>query len=180
MPHGYVKLADFGFAKVLQPGTQTYTVCGTPQYMAPEVILTKGHRFAVDWWALGVLIYEMLFGQGPFADADAMSTFKRVLAGKIFFPETTVFHEHAKHLVKKLLSQKVSERIGNQRNGATDVLTHKWFTLSVQEVANQSLYPPYKPDMSGVDDLSHYPSYPEGIEKAAPTVLALRDPFINW
>ncbi|MFO0131773.1 MAG: protein kinase domain-containing protein [bacterium] len=57
---GYLKLTDFGFAKVVL--TRTYTLCGTPEYIAPEILLNKGHGKAVDWWALGILIYEMIHG----------------------------------------------------------------------------------------------------------------------
>jgi len=57
---GYLKLTDFGFAKVVL--TRTYTLCGTPEYIAPEILLNKGHGKDVDWWALGILIYEMIHG----------------------------------------------------------------------------------------------------------------------
>lgn len=66
MSNGSIKLGDFGFIKKLKQGERTYTVCGTPQYIAPEIIEGKGYTKNVDWWALGVLIYEMLSGQAPF------------------------------------------------------------------------------------------------------------------
>lgn len=67
---GYLKLTDFGFAKVVE--TRTYTLCGTPEYLAPEVLLNKGHGKPVDWWTLGILTYEMIAGIDPFNDADPM------------------------------------------------------------------------------------------------------------
>ena len=69
---GYLRLTDFGFAKALQPGERAYTVCGTPDYLAPEMIKNEGHGVAVDWWALGVLIFEMLVGYPPFFDEDPL------------------------------------------------------------------------------------------------------------
>ena len=69
--NGYLKLTDFGFAKQLE-NEKTYTLCGTPEYLAPEIILNKGHGKAVDWWTLGILLYEMLVGIDPFSDDDPM------------------------------------------------------------------------------------------------------------
>lgn len=82
---GYLKLTDFGFAK-LCPG-RTYTFCGTPDYLAPEIILNKGHGKAVDWWTFGVLLYEMLTGFTPFTDEDPMASYQKILEAKVGFPE---------------------------------------------------------------------------------------------
>lgn len=70
---GYLKLTDFGFAK--QCDSRTYTLCGTPEYLAPEILLNKGHGKPVDWWCLGILIYEMLAGIDPFNDEDPMAIY---------------------------------------------------------------------------------------------------------
>eukprot|EP00362_Geleiidae_sp_MMETSP1317_P001366 CAMPEP_0201283840 /NCGR_PEP_ID=MMETSP1317-20130820/50897_1 /ASSEMBLY_ACC=CAM_ASM_000770 /TAXON_ID=187299 /ORGANISM="Undescribed Undescribed, Strain Undescribed" /LENGTH=153 /DNA_ID=CAMNT_0047601591 /DNA_START=201 /DNA_END=662 /DNA_ORIENTATION=- len=70
---GYLKLTDFGFAKVVE--SRTYTLCGTPEYLAPEILLNKGHGKPVDWWTLGILIYEMLAGIDPFTDEDPMAIY---------------------------------------------------------------------------------------------------------
>ena len=67
---GYIKITDFGFAKKLPAGSKTYTLCGTPEYLAPEVILQQGHDSAADWWTLGILIYELVAGMPPFYDKD--------------------------------------------------------------------------------------------------------------
>lgn len=78
---GHIKLVDFGFAKRLgrdgdKPG-ETYTLCGTPEYLAPEVIQNKGHTTAVDWWALGILLYEFLTGYPPFWHQNPMEIYKQ-------------------------------------------------------------------------------------------------------
>merc|ERR1711937_507945 len=95
---GYIKITDFGFAK--RVAFKTYTLCGTPEYIAPEVLLNKGHGKGVDWWTLGILVYEMLAGQPPFVDDDPMGIYQQILAGKISFPR--FFDRSAKSLIKKL------------------------------------------------------------------------------
>ena len=70
---GYLKLTDFGFAKVVDG--RTYTLCGTPEYLAPEILLNKGHGKPVDWWTLGILTYEMIAGIDPFTDEDPMAIY---------------------------------------------------------------------------------------------------------
>lgn len=82
---GYLKLADFSFAKVVEG--KTYTLCGTPEYLAPEVILNQGHCRGVDWWTLGILIYEMSVGIDPFTDEDPMIIYQNILKGRIRFPK---------------------------------------------------------------------------------------------
>ena len=75
---GYVKLVDFGLAKQLLSG-KTWTLCGTPDYLAPEIILNEGHDLAVDYWALGVLVYEMVVGTPPFYAEDPMEVYEKIL-----------------------------------------------------------------------------------------------------
>lgn len=79
--YGFLKITDFGFAK--RVAFKTYTLCGTPEYIAPEVLLNKGHGKGVDWWTLGILLYEMMAGQPPFVDDDPMGIYQQILAGKV-------------------------------------------------------------------------------------------------
>jgi protein kinase A len=119
---GYLKITDFGFAKVVS--FKTYTLCGTPEYIAPEVLLNKGHGKGVDWWTLGILVYEMLVGQPPYVDDDPLRVYQQVLAGKLAFPR--FIDRNAKSLVKKLLTADLTKRYGCLKGAAGDILEHKW------------------------------------------------------
>ena len=114
---GYLKLTDFGFAKICEG--RTYTLCGTPEYLAPEILLNKGHGKPVDWWTFGVLLYEMIAGIDPFNDEDPMLIYQKILKGKIKFPSS--FPSNAKSLVKHLLTQDLSKRYGNLKGGVDDI-----------------------------------------------------------
>jgi protein kinase A len=177
-PNGYSKLTDFGFAKVLEPGTRTYTLCGTPEYIAPEVLLNKGHGKPVDWWTLGILIYEMICGQPPFCDEDPMGIYQKILAGKVYFPK--YFDKNAKALVKKLLTADLSKRYGNLKDGPLDILQHKWFSnLNFQELEEFKMPAPYKPAVKGDNDVSNYEDIPDSREVSQP-VVGSQDPFTDW
>jgi len=126
---GYVKIADFGFAKRLMPGERAYTLCGTPEYMAPELFKQTGHDKGVDWWALGVLAYEMVLGSPPFyaPGGDGASQMRRVLSGKYAFPKGAHRTSAAfEDFVRKLLNPNSTKRLGCLRDGAADVKRHPW------------------------------------------------------
>lgn len=110
---GYLKLTDFGFAKIVE--NRTYTLCGTPEYIAPEIILNKGHGKGVDWWTVGVLLYEMLAGIDPFNDSDPLMIYQNIIRADLKFPRT--FDKDGRSLVKHLLVSDLSKRYGNLKNG---------------------------------------------------------------
>ncbi|KAI1238554.1 hypothetical protein IHE44_0013288 [Lamprotornis superbus] len=125
---GYIKLVDFGFAKKIGSGQKTWTFCGTPEYVAPEVILSKGHDFSVDFWSLGILVYELLTGSPPFSGADQMMTYNLILKGieKLDFPKTIT--RRPEDLIRRLCRQNPTERLGNLRNGINDIKKHRWLS----------------------------------------------------
>lgn len=162
---GHVKLTDFGFAKKLVD--RTWTLCGTPEYLAPEVIQSKGHGRAVDWWALGILIFEMLSGFPPFFDDNPFGIYQKILAGKIDFPRYLDFN--VKDLIKKLLVVDRTRRLGNMKNGAEDVKRHRWFRLvDWDAVPQRKLKPPIVPKVRGEGDASNFEAYPDNDWTTAP------------
>ena len=123
--HGYVKVVDFGFAKKLKSGEVTFTFCGTPEYVAPEIILNKGHSFAADYWALGILMFELLTGKPPFIAEDHMEVYTKIVEGvdRVHFPRKVTKNAH--NLITRLCRPSPNERLGNLRDGIKDIKKHK-------------------------------------------------------
>ncbi|KMY99877.1 cAMP-dependent protein kinase catalytic subunit 3 isoform X1 [Drosophila simulans] len=164
---GHLKITDFGFAKKLRD--RTWTLCGTPEYIAPEIIQSKGHNKAVDWWALGVLIYEMLVGYPPFYDEQPFGIYEKILSGKIEWERH--MDPIAKDLIKKLLVNDRTKRLGNMKNGADDVKRHRWFKhLNWNDVYSKKLKPPILPDVHHDGDTKNFDDYPEKDWKPAKAV----------
>ncbi|TNN82697.1 cGMP-dependent protein kinase 1 [Liparis tanakae] len=122
---GYVKLVDFGFSKELVRGEKTYSFVGTPEYMAPEIIKNQGHDFAVDFWSLGVLIYELLVGSPPFSSSEPQKIYAKILDGVLKYPP--YMSEAAKSIISKMCRPRPGQRLGNTKNGIKDVRHHRWF-----------------------------------------------------
>ncbi|KAM9263631.1 cGMP-dependent protein kinase 2 isoform 1-T1 [Cariama cristata] len=158
---GYIKLVDFGFAKKIGSGQKTWTFCGTPEYVAPEVILSKGHDFSVDFWSLGILVYELLTGSPPFSGADQMMTYNLILKGieKLDFPK--IITRRPEDLIRRLCRQNPTERLGNMRNGINDIKKHRWLSgFNWDGLKVRKLTSPLKRELSGPTDYSYFDSYP--------------------
>ncbi|XP_051522648.1 cGMP-dependent protein kinase 1-like isoform X2 [Myxocyprinus asiaticus] len=166
---GYAKLVDFGFAKKIGFGKKTWTFCGTPEYVAPEIILNKGHDISADYWSLGILMYELLTGSPPFSGPDPMKTYNIILRGidMIEFPKKIT--KNAGNLIKKLCRDSPSERLGNLKNGVKDIQKHKWFEgFNWEGLRKGTLVPPIIPDVASPTDTSNFDSFPEDNEDPPP------------
>ncbi|KAK4502719.1 hypothetical protein PRZ48_006145 [Zasmidium cellare] len=158
--HGHIKITDFGFAKEVPD--ITWTLCGTPDYLAPEVVSSKGYNKSVDWWSLGILIFEMLAGFTPFWDAGSpLKIYENILKGRVKYPP--YIHPDAQDLLSKLITADLTKRLGNLHGGSKDVMTHPWFAeVTWDRLAKKDIDAPYVPPVrGGAGDASLFDKYPE-------------------
>jgi CRP-like cAMP-binding protein len=166
---GYCVLVDLGFAKIVMD--KTYTLCGTPEYLAPEIILSKGHDKGVDYWAFGVLIYEMLVGRSPFYSygTDQVSLFKRIVQVKYSFPPGAVVNEIAQDLIQRLIVRRQSNRFGCLARADMDIRDHAWFSvISTEKLLQKQIPAPWVPQIKDPLDASHFDSY-KHVENEGPS-----------
>jgi serine/threonine protein kinase len=151
---GHLKFADFGFAKVVP--NLTYTLCGTPEYLAPEIILGHGYGKSVDWWALGILLYEMLTGNPPFNGDTPTAIYERTLKGRLHFPSG--MDRIATDLISGLLTPDVTKRLGCSERGAQSVREHSFFhNVDWNIVLQRGYRPPIIPAAGDPDLALNFP-----------------------
>ncbi|KAJ1812190.1 hypothetical protein LPJ75_003767 [Coemansia sp. RSA 2598] len=157
--HGYLVLTDFGLSKTaLGEDGRTNTFCGTPAYMAPEVLdSSTSYEFSVDWWSLGILLYEMLTGSVPFKGKAATQISKNIAKTKVKYPNYLT--AEAKDLIIRLLRKKPAQRIGFGRNGISDIKKHRFFrkiNWELLEKDHMLFTPPIVPVVAGDCDVSNF------------------------
>ncbi|CDI97782.1 cGMP dependent protein kinase [Echinococcus multilocularis] len=160
---GYIKLCDFGFAKRLGPQRKTWTFCGTPEYVAPEVILNKGHDFAADYWSLGILTCELLMGTPPFQASEPIKIYMKALRGIEAYDLS--HHKNisvkAYQFIKRLCRNTPTERLGMGRQGIQEIRNQKYFQgFDWDGVRNQTLQSPFHPKVNGPCDFSNFDQFP--------------------
>ncbi|ALC39149.1 CG4839 [Drosophila busckii] len=160
---GYCKLVDFGFAKYVRPNEKTNTFAGTPEYVAPEIILDRGHDRSVDYWGLGILIYELLVGQTPFRGVNQVKIYQKILGGIDLIAMPSRIPKSAQHLIRHLCKQLPAERLGYQRRGIADIKRHSWFdSLDWVQLKQKQLTSPIKRPLKSWKDLQYF--MPLGVE----------------
>ncbi|KAI0269865.1 hypothetical protein BC834DRAFT_967598 [Gloeopeniophorella convolvens] len=164
---GHVKVADYGLCKEeMWHGSTTGTFCGTPEFMAPEILLEQRYGRAVDWWAFGVLTYEMLLGQSPFRGDDEDEIFDAILEDEPLYPIT--MPRDAVSILQKLLTRDPTRRLGSGKGDAEEIKRHSFFKdVSFDDILNKRIPPPYFPTINGSADTSNFD---EEFTKEQPTL----------
>ena len=153
---GHIKLTDFGLSKILEDeDDKAFTICGTPQYLAPEVLLKQGYDKAVDWWSLGCVMYEMLVGRLPFPIKRGVRLSMKLYERKIDFPKG--IHKDAKDLIRKLLVVDPEQRLGSGPDGSDKIKNHPFFKGIDWNLAQaKKLKPPFIPKLKTDTDLKYF------------------------
>eukprot|EP00111_Clytia_hemisphaerica_P001971 TCONS_00005546-protein len=178
---GHLKFTDFGFAKVVED--ITWTLCGTPEYLSPEAVLGKGYDVSCDWWALGVLTFEMLAGEAPFVDSNSFVLFQKILSGVINWP-LFLKNTTEQDFIKQLVVER-SERLGQRKGleGAEEVKNHPWFDDVIwKDVENRRTKPPIIPKLAFNSDTSNFDDFDETFEiNSGPDIPQnIKHKFKNW
>lgn len=140
--HGHIKLADFGFSKRMYQ-IDTWTLCGTPEYLAPEIVMNIGHGFEVDFWSLGVIFYEMIVGYPPFYHENQVELCRLIIRGNIKFPNFVP--PVCRDIIKQLLQTDRRKRIGYKK-GVKMIQRHPFFRdINWEFVQNRNYVPPMVP-----------------------------------
>ena len=156
-PNGYLKLVDFSFAKKRD---NSNTLCGTPQYLAPEVIRNHAQGFGVDWWTLGILIYEMTFGRVPFESDESMKMYEKILTAPVEFPGTPSISACTRNIINSLLRKAPHKRLGVGSGGTESVKMNEFFEwINWEQLQAQRIDPPWKPELEDTYDMSAFNTY---------------------
>jgi len=153
---GHIALCDFGLCKLdMKDEDKTNTFCGTPEYLAPELLHGQGYTKAVDWWTLGVLLYEMLTGLPPFYDENTNEMYRKILAEPLHFPGPDVVPPAARDLLTRLLDRDATRRLGS--NGASEIKAHPFFhSIDWRKLLDRKYEPSFKPSVLDERDTGNF------------------------
>lgn len=172
--NGYLKIADFGFAKIVRE--KTFTLCGTPDYISPEILTGRGHGKGTDWWTLGIFIFEMLASITPFYSIEPLEMYRKIVKKKYKTPK--FFSADAADIVSSLLCRRAARRLGVIDGGVHRVKTHPWFREFDWEIMRNNRYKaPYYPHVRSKFDLSNFKQVRDKGGKLQKATLKVEDEF---
>ncbi|PMD47096.1 serine/threonine protein kinase-like protein [Hyaloscypha variabilis F] len=173
---GHIALCDFGLCKLdMKDEDRTNTFCGTPEYLAPELLLGQGYTKTVDWWTLGVLLYEMLTGLPPFYDENTNEMYRKILSEPLHFPSQEIVPSSAKDLLTRLLNRKPDQRLG--ANGASEIKAHPFFhSIDWRKLLQRKYEPTFKPNVTDALDTKNFD---EEFTREAPTDSYVEGPILS-
>lgn len=153
---GHVKIADYGLCKEdMDYGRTTGTFCGTPEFMAPEILLEQRYGLAVDWWAFGVLIYQMVLGQSPFRGEDEDEIFDAILADEPRYPIT--LPGNCVSILTQLLTREPERRLGSGPRDAEEIMAHPYFAnVNFDDIYHKRIPPPFVPKITSPTDVTNF------------------------
>jgi RAC serine/threonine-protein kinase len=154
---GNIKLTDFGLSKQGIRGSSSgaHSLCGTPEYIAPEILNGQGHGRAVDWWSLGALLYEMLTGLPPFYCQDRDRLFEKIRKSELNYPK--MLSPPAVGVLKGLLTKDPTRRLGSGPSDAADIQRNDFFaSINWDELMQGGVTPPWRPNIDGILDTSQF------------------------
>ncbi len=153
---GHIRLTDFGLCKEeMTQGAMTETFCGTPEYMAPEIVSGKPYNKAVDWWTLGTLLYEMLVGVPPFYSENVNTMYQKILTAPLRFPNH--ISADAKSLLEMMLQRDPAKRLGSGPLDADEIKVHPFFaTINWDDLIAKRVETPFKPEVSGAASTDNF------------------------
>ena len=155
---GHIRITDFGLSKdnVTGAGAEggTKTFCGTPEYLAPEILENRGHGKAVDWWSFGTLLYEMMCGLPPFYDTNVQRMYNKILIAPLKFP--SYISKDAKAVLMALLQRAVDQRLGSAKD-FSEIAAHDFYaSLDMDKVYKKQIKPEFVPQIKGADTAAHF------------------------
>ena len=152
---GNLRLADFGLSKEVSDSDRTYTFCGTPEYMSPEIILDHGHGQSVDFWALGVLIFELITGRHPFYTPNKDEMYRRILSVEPVISK--LLHQDSQDILRQLLDKQVHKRLGSGPMGIEEIKRHPFFgPIDFGKVLKGGVKMPFLPNLQTSTDVSNF------------------------
>ncbi|TYJ31420.1 hypothetical protein E1A91_A06G196800v1 [Gossypium mustelinum] len=161
---GHVMLTDFGLAKEFNENTRSNSMCGTLEYMSPEIVLGKGHDKAADWWGVGILLYEMLTGKPPFSGGNRQKIQDKIIKEKIKLPAflSSEAHSILKGVISvsyafNLLQKDASKRLGSGQGGSEEIKRHKWFkSINWKKLEARQIRPSFLPEVAGSQCIANF------------------------